>query len=232
MASLLFFFDAFENDYVPDAFTAIAGQIVSIFDDLKQRDEDAIDRFIDKALLVSKIMLRSSVKVGLSAATLGVLTSQNVGEVAKDISKEVSALEDKYLGELITGQKEERAIIEAFKGALSELPDRYKQAGGEARKPLIFIIDELDRCRPDFALEILERIKHFFLVRNVHFVFGLNWKQMEESVRYNYGSGIDAEVYLQKFLNIRLDFADKVSKYFDATTPQFVDLLFDKHGLD
>lgn len=77
------------------------------------------------------------------------------------------------------------------------------------KKPLVFIIDELDRCRPDFALSLLERIKHFFSVPNVHFILGIHSGQLENSVRSFYGNGIDAHNYLQKFIhfsfNIRSD---------------------------
>jgi hypothetical protein len=72
-------------------------------------------------------------------------------------------------------------------------------------KPLVFIIDELDRCRPSFALELLERVKHFFAVPNVHFVLGAHLKQLENSVRVTYGSEIDAQLYLQKFISLHVE---------------------------
>lgn len=67
---------------------------------------------------------------------------------------------------------------------------------------MVFIIDELDRCRPDFALSVLERIKHFFSVQNVHFVLGANCSQLRNSIRSAYGNDVDAALYLQKFVSV------------------------------
>jgi predicted KAP-like P-loop ATPase len=42
-----------------------------------------------------------------------------------------------------------------FKAQLAEITKKEK-------KPLVFIVDELDRCKPEFAIRLIERIKHFF----------------------------------------------------------------------
>lgn len=67
---------------------------------------------------------------------------------------------------------------------------------------IVFIIDELDRCRPDFALELLEKIKHLFSVQGITFLLVMNRSQLEESVKSRYGAGIDSSTYLQKFINV------------------------------
>lgn len=112
--------------------------------------------------------------------------------------------------------------MEAFRAALSELPGLLASASeGENQKPLIFIIDELDRCKPLFALELLERIKHFMSVPNIHFVLGVHLSQLQNSVKAAYGSEIDASTYLQKFINLTITHADvgrdlqqrQISKY-------------------
>lgn len=61
-------------------------------------------------------------------------------------------------------------------------------------KPFVVIIDELDRCRPSFALEFLERIKHLFAAENVVFVLFWNANSICESVRHSYGQGTNAEL--------------------------------------
>jgi len=59
-------------------------------------------------------------------------------------------------------------------------------------------VDELDRCRPDFALGLLERIKHLFDVEGIAFVLLVNRSQIEGYIRTVYGNA-DAEAYLLKF---------------------------------
>ena len=70
-------------------------------------------------------------------------------------------------------------------------------------KPLVFIIDELDRCRPDYAIKTLEVIKHFFNIPNVNFIIGVDRKQIESIVKVLYGANIDnnCDEYLRKFID-------------------------------
>lgn len=70
-------------------------------------------------------------------------------------------------------------------------------------KKLVFIIDELDRCRPDYAIKTLETIKHFFNIPNIVFIIGVDRKQIESTVKVLYGSNVDnnCDEYLRKFID-------------------------------
>jgi hypothetical protein len=83
-------------------------------------------------------------------------------------------------------------FIEALKNFTEELPS-----------PLVFIIDELDRCRPDYAIQTLEIIKHFFNIQKITFIIGVDRKQIESTVKVLYGSNIDTccDEYLRKFID-------------------------------
>lgn len=76
------------------------------------------------------------------------------------------------------------------------------------------IIDELDRCKPLFTLELIEKIKHFFSVKGLTFILVANLEQLESSVRSAYGD-IDATTYLEKFYHLRMLFPVK-----NGTTPE------------
>ena len=86
-----------------------------------------------------------------------------------------------------------------------EIRDRLTDLAALVRKetdqPLVFIIDELDRCRPTFAIELLERVKHIFDVPNIVFVFGLNRGELVKSLKSIYGD-IEAGVYLRRFFDM------------------------------
>ncbi|WP_299155878.1 P-loop NTPase fold protein [uncultured Christiangramia sp.] len=70
-------------------------------------------------------------------------------------------------------------------------------------KPIIFIIDELDRCRPNYAVSILEQIKHFFSVPNIVFVLSIDKKQLGNAIRGVYGSDrINSDEYLRRFIDV------------------------------
>jgi hypothetical protein len=70
-------------------------------------------------------------------------------------------------------------------------------------KPLVYMVDELDRCNPTFAVKVLERIKHLFDVPNVVFVLSIDKRQLACSVKGFYGSNeIDADEYLRRFIDV------------------------------
>ena len=49
----------------------------------------------------------------------------------------------------------------------------------EKANQLVFFIDELDRCKPDYAIRFLERIKHYFNDERITFVFSVSLTQLQ-----------------------------------------------------
>ena len=88
-------------------------------------------------------------------------------------------------------QIEAEKNLETLKACLKEFA---------AEKPIILFIDELDRCRPDYAVDMLEVIKHVFDVENVKIVLVTNTKQLRAAINHRYGMEVDAQKYLDKFL--------------------------------
>lgn len=66
---------------------------------------------------------------------------------------------------------------------------------------LVIFIDELDRCRPNFAIEMLERIKHYFDDDRIIFVASINREQLIHSISKYYGTNFDSTGYLDKFFD-------------------------------
>lgn len=100
---------------------------------------------------------------------------------------------DDPLSEL-KSQKDIHTIVEAFLDSLlSEQGNR-----------LVVFIDELDRCKPSFAVQLLERIKHYFSNERITFVFSVNVEELQHTVRRYYGDGFDASRYLDRFFDYRM----------------------------
>ena len=74
----------------------------------------------------------------------------------------------------------------------------------EAEKLVIFI-DELDRCKPSFAIEMLERIKHYFDDERIIFVVSLNKEQLIHTISNYYGSEFDSTRYLNRFFDVSIN---------------------------
>jgi hypothetical protein len=219
------YFDAFASDYHEDAFLTVAGEIVARAEQLKSRSKIALQKFKDSAIGVAKALGRASVRIGIRTASAGLLTGDDVMEgvkIAADAAKtagdETAKAVDELLKERLESQKADRGVFDQFNTALSDLAAALSSSADEAkstaadpgvtsprRAPLVFVIDELDRCRPSFALELLEKIKHFFAVPGVTFVLVSSLSQLERAVRFAYGD-IDARTYLEKFYHLRVLF--------------------------
>ena len=98
--------------------------------------------------------------------------------------------------DFITAYEEYRSALEGFRKCL----ETFSGEDGNDR-PLVVFIDEVDRCRPDFAVKTLERVKHIFNVPSLVFVMAVNRRELASVVKSFYGCG-DGEKYLEKFFDL------------------------------
>lgn len=226
------YFDAFENDHVENGFVAVAAEVIRLAEEKKKTKTNAYKKFLNKAGRVGGLMLRTGARVGVKAATLGVIDAAEMDalkSVAADIAADTSTRADEYVQSILRLQSQEKESLESLRKSLAELAKEFSES--ESKLPIIFVIDELDRCRPSFALEILENVKHVFSIENVHFLLVAQLSQLENSVRFSYGDGIDALTYLQKFYNILLHFPVEGAYRRDRAVPRFVAELCRSMGL-
>lgn len=200
--------DAFHQDYVEDAFLPLAAAIL----ELCVQDTTTTQAVKTRAVAVMRALLPISTKAlinlaGRAAGLTGIADelSDAVKEVAADAVKDGAG----GLGDAASAWVEhrlevwghERETVEHFRQTLSAFAKTtYEQTG----KPVVILIDELDRCRPAFAVRLIERIKHFFDVPHLGFVLLMNRDQLEKAIRGVYGSDTDARAYLGKFLHLSL----------------------------
>jgi hypothetical protein len=92
-----------------------------------------------------------------------------------------------------------RTLIKDFRAKLEALL-AHLESDNLFSRPLVVIIDELDRCRPTYALRVLEEAKHFFDDTGTVFLYGMNREALSATVRAVYGSGFPAEHYLLRFI--------------------------------
>ncbi len=196
--ALTLYFDAFANDYLSDPLVAL---VSALADRIPAQDEPKLTRLKTAA---SKFV-KPLAKIALNIATFGAKEALNdLGDAAAEA---IHAEAEKVVDDFWDRAEGRQQAMQSFRDALSELVDGKDDADPT---PLIIVIDELDRCRPDYALEVLEVIKHFFAVPMVHFVLGVNLSALENSVRARYGDGIDAAAYLQKFISLTFTLPDRV----------------------
>ncbi|GGP81107.1 KAP family P-loop NTPase fold protein [Shewanella ulleungensis] len=189
------YFDAFENDYQKDPFLALASEMYQLIPDA---DASNKIKFKDKAIKAGKSLARGTLKLTVKTVTAGIVDGSTFDAAESGISSLIADQVDDLVKEKFEHAQKDKLALKAFKEHLSEFS---KSVGND--KPIVFIIDELDRCRPDFALELLEQVKHLFSVEGITFLLVTNRVQLEQSIMAKYG-GIDPVNYLHKFINVWL----------------------------
>ncbi len=157
----------------------------------------------------------AGIAIGAAKGALG-----KVGEIVAEAGKGgLDAIQEQF-AESLKEKDETTQTMQKFKIALEE----YVAFVCGDSKPLIYFIDELDRCNPTFAVKVLERIKHLFDVPNVVFVLSVDKKQLACSVKGFYGSHeINADEYLRRFIDIEY-------KLPEADPELFCEYLYEYYG--
>ena len=82
---------------------------------------------------------------------------------------------------------------------------------------IVFFIDELDRCCPNFAVRLLERIKHYFLHEKVIFVVSVNMSELQHTIKRHYGNDFNADKYLRRFFDFTIPLPPaNMKKYYET----------------
>lgn len=204
------YIDAFQDDYASDAFLNLATHITQFAEE--NIDKDKAQEFKEKAAKVLVNVLAWGAKLGTKAATLGLIGAAELdvlSDIKEDITSSGSDLAEKMVKEKLSSARADTALVHSFHQTLSSLPAKLKNNEGNR---LVVIIDELDRCRPTYAVDILERIKHLFSVPNITFVLVMNKEQLESALKSVYGENLDARTYLQKFVTVEVALPKKPAK--------------------
>jgi len=211
------YLDAFANDYLDDPFLTIAAEISQAFKDSDEIDASDIENFNAKtaSVLISLVAVIPMIAakagmhwIGLGGAGEAIQDVYNQGkEVFDSASDEIAAKVKEQIEKKIENHHIEKQTIQDFKKELTEL-------AAQLEKPLVFIIDELDRCRPDFAIRLIERIKHFFDIPKIVFVLVMNKPQLLQSVKkfYGYDSEMNGD-YLEKFVDFTVHMSSESDLY-------------------
>lgn len=197
------YIDTFSSDYLDDPFLMLTGEISS---ELTRKNNPRGKEIKNAGKKVFKAIMPISTKILINTAGRVILGTTDLSkDISDSISKELENISDKVeetIDQCIELFEQEKRSVAHFQAALAEAA---KETFQETKKPLVVFIDELDRCKPDYSVKTIERIKHFFDTPHLIFVLLLNKQQIHESVRGVYGPGINAELYLEKFIQFTLN---------------------------
>lgn len=186
------YFNAWETDFSTSPMVSFVGEVTKSLKELPG-DQDKIDKILSKAKSITTSVVRHGVPALAKAATLGVLDiDAAIEKVAADVAGDATK-------DLVQAYLDDKKKIEEFHEVLEEAFSWAIESG--KKSPMIIFIDELDRCRPSYAIELLENIKHLFNTKNAIFILGIDKSQLNVSLQSVYGQGINSDEYLRRFID-------------------------------
>ena len=174
----LFYYDAWKHDKSNNPFFTLLRTMILAF--------GGIDYFKEETSFIKSLLK------GASHIVKGV-TPIDAEWIFKG-TKELCGIND-------TEQFSELEFIEQMDNQVDSFLDYICE--GQYDKLVVFI-DELDRCRPSFAVELLEIIKHYFNNDKVIFVLSTNLSEFQYCIKQYYGDGFNGWKYLDRFIDLRL----------------------------
>ena len=192
-------FNAWENDFSEEPLVSLVAAVNSQVKSIAGNTEDIRNGVANLVQATGRALKAASpvIAKGLLQRFSGI----NAHEITEATSAIASDAAEKALEELLKTHEQSTATVENFKASLSKLFKVATSAESTLQETVFIIIDELDRCRPTYAIELLERIKHFFAMENCKFIIASDTEQLSHAVRAVYGEGFDSPRYLKRFFD-------------------------------
>jgi|GEM_PF-843065 len=186
--------NAFQADHANEPLLTLIAEVAGFYSEDDEKRKSFIKKAIPYLRLVSGIGIKAiaSLAFGKYAADI----PDELKEGMEAIKEGSDSFIDQSLESMIKDQVEAEKNLSTLKEALKEIA---------AVNPVILLIDELDRCRPDFAVAMLETIKHVFDVENVQILLVTNAEQLKATIKHSYGNETDSDSYLYKFFKYQIN---------------------------
>lgn len=196
------YINAFTEDHADAPLLTILSAIVSLIPDENDRRKD----FIKKSIPALKFAVKTTMKSGISW-----ILKQEADKISEDFQGAISEISntaiDNTVEKILTDHIESQKNVQTLKDALKSI---------SSDENLNVFIDELDRCKPSFAVSILECIKHIFDVPNVNFILVTNTQQLAASINHIYGESVDSRRYLDKFIKFTYQLPERAKTEQDS----------------
>ena len=188
-------YDCWKNNYYSEPIIPMLSAFISKTDPESQSAVNGFrEAIIDSASKYIGLMLKN---------TIGINLIEIKDNIEKHIEEQQSAV---FAFDNILALKQSLADV---KKNLEELAEH---------QTIIFIVDELDRCLPEYSIRVLENIHHIFSgIDNFITILAIDQTELAQVIKTAYGSDIDVSAYLKKIIDfyVQLDFGNPDSDYWD-----------------
>ncbi|TYK65165.1 KAP family P-loop NTPase fold protein [Colwellia echini] len=216
------YIDAWKQDYSEDPLMTVISSMISQLSDQAPKSVTAFKppkKLIGLLKAAAPAVARGVTKRYLGIDPVKIMESDDEEEIGENIKDEngnpidMGVAASKIVENLISDHDAKSKAIESLKVTVGLWVKSVIENGKNS--PAFIFIDELDRCRPSYAVEMLETIKHIFDIPGVIFVVATDTEQLQHAVKAIYGEGFDARTYLARFFDSR----------FSLKSPNFNNLL-------
>lgn len=208
---LVIHYNCWEYDYYEEPFIAIVSALLNFVESTKilpSKTKGAVKKVFAK--IGEKLL---SVGSSLAQPFIGVNIEKTIKEI-RAVSNEVNQEEfEKYGFDKFYGFKE---TVLQLKKVLSKLAEKYS---------IVICVDELDRCLPEYAIKVLERLHHVFEdIDNLQVLLSIDKNQLDKTVKTIFGDGVNVAGYLTKFIDftVKLPHGDIDQEKFDLLFENYV----------
>ncbi|MFM1640543.1 KAP family P-loop NTPase fold protein [Aeromonas salmonicida] len=215
------YIDAWQQDFSDDPLLTVISSIIDQLQHIAGKENPIPEGMRQRLLGLFKVGGKLALKAAIKKAGL---EEDDFSLEGEDANQLVDAL--------CSNQKERYESIQYLK---KEIRQWVEGAVGLSEKkldyPAFILIDELDRCRPSYAVEMLETIKHIFDIPKVVFVLATDTEQLQHAVKVIYGADFDAHTYLSRFFSRRFSLLAGSKRHFiesNLSNSVLVDHSFDK----
>lgn len=187
------YFNAWETDFAEDPLVAFLGEMNSSLGGLLNKQGKRNEAW-EKTIKIGAHIAKKGIPALIKVLTSGLIDAEKI------IEGEAAKLAEGLSKDAISAYEDTKNSISEFKINLCKaVEDVCKE---NKKESLVIFVDELDRCRPTYTIELLERIKHLFDIENIIFVLSLDKEQLSYSVKSIYGNDFEAIGYLRRFIDI------------------------------
>lgn len=190
---LVILLNAWESDYYGDPLFAIISALV----DCIKKEGKSAEKIIDAAKDIGWISTAISGQFVKKFIGIDAIAASELAEKKKKKRDDNQQL----LPDTFSIYEDRKKAMHSLKKAIQEFVE------GEQPK-ILFLVDELDRCRPDYAISYLETIKHIFDIKGAVFLLAVDRNQLENSAKKAFGAKLDFDEYYRKFVHREVPLPD------------------------
>lgn len=184
---LAHYVDIWKEDYINEPLLAL----LDCFNNMVDRYRNILEKndtkeIIEKTKNFAKAAVKNIVKDALKEIPLI--------PFAKSIAEAIDTLDDINDKNIFANLKKYKTITQSIKKAFQNIKNNK----------IVIIIDEIDRCHPEYSIKFLENLKHFFDIKGLYFILMFNEEHLQDKLKEKFGY-INFSQWKDKFIDLEFE---------------------------